>query len=235
MTTRKLFFSLSLACGIASSAAAATPVPHAFTAGAPARAADVNANFQSVVDQISAAIPTGTVLPFAGTTAPPGFLLCDGAAVSRVDYAALFSVISIGFGGGDGVHTFNLPDLRSRLLVGAGQGTGLTSRALGATGGEEVHALTDAEMASHVHTATSTQAAHRHRVQSSNGVTPVLLSAATGFAAWNNGATGFTDGPGAHLVELTTPVVQTTVDAAGSGTAHNNMPPFLALTWIIKI
>jgi phage-related tail fiber protein len=76
-------------------------------------------------------IPPGTPLPFAGATAPTGFLLCDGAAVSRTTYAALFTAISTVYGAGDGSTTFNLPDYRGAILMGAGQGTGLNNRTLG--------------------------------------------------------------------------------------------------------
>ena len=65
-------------------------------------------------------IPTGAVLPFAGHTAPEGFLLCDGSAVSRITYAKLFEVIGELYGKGDGSTTFNLPDYCEATLVGAG-------------------------------------------------------------------------------------------------------------------
>lgn len=65
-------------------------------------------------------IPVGTVLHFAGITAPKGFLLCDGSAISRVTYAKLFEVIGELYGNGDGSTTFNLPDYREVVLVGAG-------------------------------------------------------------------------------------------------------------------
>src|SRR5690606_14383914 len=59
----------------------------------------------------AASVPTGTILSFAGTTPPSGFLLCDGTAVSRSVYSNLFSVIGESYGAGDGSTTFNLPDL----------------------------------------------------------------------------------------------------------------------------
>jgi len=67
-------------------------------------------------------VPVGTVLPFAGSTAPGGFLLCDGAAVSRSDYALLFSIIGTTYGAGNGSTTFNVPDFRGRTAYGAGGG-----------------------------------------------------------------------------------------------------------------
>ncbi len=67
--------------------------------------------------------PAGTLNPFAGISVPSGWLSCDGSAVSRTTYATLFTAISTSFGTGDGSTTFNLPDMRGRLALGAGTGT----------------------------------------------------------------------------------------------------------------
>lgn len=102
--------------------------------------------------------PAGIVLPYAGSTAPAGFLLCYGQAVSRTTYAVLFAVIGTTFGAGDGSTTFNLPDLRGRAAVGkddmggtaanrvTNAGSGITGTTLGAPGGAQ----------NHTHTVTST-------------------------------------------------------------------------------
>lgn len=66
---------------------------------------------------------TGFIFPYAGGGTPPGFLLCDGSAVSRTTYARLFAVIGTTYGAGDGSTTFNLPDSRGRAFIGAGSGT----------------------------------------------------------------------------------------------------------------
>ena len=68
-------------------------------------------------------IPSGVISPYAGASAPTGFLLCDGAAVSRTTFAALFAIASTTYGVGDGATTFNVPDLRARLPLGRGAGT----------------------------------------------------------------------------------------------------------------
>ncbi len=65
-------------------------------------------------------IPTGVILPFGGSTVPEGFLLCNGAAISRTTYAKLFAAIGTLYGAGDGATTFNLPDMRDRFAEGAG-------------------------------------------------------------------------------------------------------------------
>jgi microcystin-dependent protein len=94
---------------------------------------------------------TGVVVCYAGESVPEGWLPCDGSAVSRVEYANLFACIGEIYGSGDGVTTFNTPDLRGRTVIGAGTGVGLSARVLGSLTGEETHVLTISEMPSHVH------------------------------------------------------------------------------------
>jgi microcystin-dependent protein len=75
-------------------------------------------------------VPTGLIQYYCGSTAPTGWILCNGTAVSRSTYANLFAVLSTTFGSGNGSTTFNVPDFRSRIPIGAGTGTGLTARTL---------------------------------------------------------------------------------------------------------
>lgn len=108
------------------------------------------------LDATSEVEPTGTVKMYAGAAAPAGYLPCQGQAVSRTTYAALFAVIGTGFGAGDGSTTFNLPDLRDRVPMGAS-----ASRALGSTGGSL--SATTASAGTHTHGASSSSAgAHSH-------------------------------------------------------------------------
>jgi microcystin-dependent protein len=114
-------------------------------------------------------IPTGTVMAYAGSTAPDGWLLCNGAAVSRTTYANLWALVSSTYGGGNGTSTFNVPDMRSRMPIGAGSGTGLTSRTLAATGGAETVTIASGNLPTHQHTLsahTHTSAAHVHGLNS---------------------------------------------------------------------
>lgn len=100
----------------------------------------------------SSLFPPGTMLDYAGASVPAGFLLCDGSALSRTTYAALFSAIGTTWGVGDGSTTFNLPDARRRTSIGSGgTGTGTIGNAVGDTGGEENHTLTVGEIPSHTH------------------------------------------------------------------------------------
>jgi microcystin-dependent protein len=96
-------------------------------------------------------VPTGSVSAYAGSSAPGGWLLCDGTAVSRTDYATLFAIIDITYGNGDGVNTFNLPNLKGRVVVGR-DAAQTEFDGLGETGGAKTHTLTINEMPSHTHT-----------------------------------------------------------------------------------
>lgn len=95
-------------------------------------------------------LPTGVITQFAGATAPGGWLLCDGAAVSRTSYSALFAVIGTTYGSGDGSTTFNLPNLKGRIPIGL-DATQAEFDALGGVGGSKTHTLSVAEMPYHNH------------------------------------------------------------------------------------
>jgi microcystin-dependent protein len=103
-------------------------VPNTFKAGDTVSSQKLNDNFAAV------ATPPGTVVAFAGTNVPSGWLLCDGSAVSRLSYAALFSAIAVTYGIGDAVNTFNLPDLRAAGIRGVGTSTQFAANATVALG-----------------------------------------------------------------------------------------------------
>ena len=163
--------------------------------------------------------PVGTVSMFAGATAPAGYLLCDGAAVSRTTYADLFAVIGTTYGVGDGATTFNLPNVNDRNVVGPG------SRAVGATGGAETHTLTTAEMPSHSHTINDP--GHDH-------VLDIDAPDNYDFSAVNGqhpGADGLTL---VNTVLTRSSTTGITVNNTGGGNAHNIMDPYLIMNFIIK-
>jgi len=100
-------------------------------------------------------LPVGSYIQHAGPTAPTGFIACDGAAVSRTTYADLFDVIGTTYGAGDGSTTFNLPDARGLVMVGAGA-HGTMTRANGtAYNGGSVGASRNDQMQGHYHAAQS--------------------------------------------------------------------------------
>lgn len=151
--------------------------------------------------------PIGTVMMFAGDTAPSGFKICDGSVLSRTTYADLFSVIGTAFGTGDGTTTFNLPNLQSRIPVGL-DNNDTDFNTLGATGGEKEHTLTVAEMPSHQHT-----------LQNANSGGSSVPWSSYGVAATSN--IGYYDN------------VKT--DIKGNSQPHNIMQPYLVLNYIIKV
>lgn len=117
---------------------------------------------------------TGTILDYAGATAPNGWLLCYGQAVSRTTYKNLFARIGTTYGAGDGSTTFNLPDCRGRAIIGKDNmggtaanrvttaGGGIDGTTLGAAGGAEKHQLTAAQMPKHTHPNTVNDPGHTH-------------------------------------------------------------------------
>ena len=127
---------------------------------------------------VAGAVPVGVVNPFAGATAPSGWLLCYGQAVSRTEYPVLFTTLSTTYGSGDGSTTFNIPDMRGRAVAGAdnmgGTDAGRLSIAntLGTATGTETITLTSAQSGvpahSHPNTASfsgsfsGTAASHTH-------------------------------------------------------------------------
>lgn len=96
--------------------------------------------------------PTGTIIYTLSTNVGAGWLRCDGTAVSRTTYAALFAEIGTRYGAGDGSTTFNLPDIRGRSPIGAGSGSGLTNHDINSKYvGEESHTQTASEVGIHQH------------------------------------------------------------------------------------
>jgi microcystin-dependent protein len=173
----------------------------------------------------SVTTPPGAVIAFAGSTPPTGWLLCDGSAVSRTTYSGLFQSIGITWGSGDGVTTFNLPDLRGRAPIGAGQGASLTNRTLGQTLGEESHTLQSSELP--VNGYTVNDPGHSHATSDSSGFFTE--------AKIPSGALSF--GAGANFgIAPNTSVSYTgiSVSVPSGGNAHNVMQPSAVVNFIIK-
>lgn len=112
-------------------------------------------------------IPTGSLMPYAGSSAPTDWLLCDGSAVSRTTYVDLFTVIGTVYGSGDGFSTFNIPDMRGRTPFGVDNGAGrvTSNNTLGQSSGSQSHTLSVSEIPSHSHSLpdhTHTLGSHTH-------------------------------------------------------------------------
>lgn len=164
----------------------------------------------------SSIVPPGSIVAFAMATPPPGFFKANGAAVSRITYGALFAQIGTSYGAGDGVNTFNLPDLRGTFLRGWDDSRGLdANRGLGT--------LQGSQNASHTHGASSdVQGAHSH------GIWPIALNITTGQGGghYSVGASlsANSGSAGAHNHNIT-------VDASGGIEAR---PVNVAMVYCIK-
>lgn len=167
-------------------------------------------------------LPTGSLMMWPTVTAPTGYLLCNGTAISRTTYAALFAIIDTTFGVGDNSTTFNLPNYNNRVPVGAG---GLY--AVGASGGSK-----DAVTVSHTHTATSTVTDPGHNHGLTRAGNPDLFSSSPN-AAYRADPNG--NAPIFNWTANTGVTVATTVSSTGSSGTDANMQPYLAIYYIIKI
>ena len=162
---------------------------------------------------VSVLMPSGSLMPYAGSSAPTGYLLCDGAAISRTTFSALFALVGTTYGSGDGSSTFNIPDLRGRVIAGqddmggvsanrlTGLSGGVDGDILGGSGGAETHTLSIAQMP-----------AHTHSLQNGVGTKSNSFDSGTFVASDASGNTG----------------------SQGGGGAHNNVQPTFILNYIIK-
>ena len=153
--------------------------------------------------------PTGGLIMWGTASAPTGWLLCDGSAVSRSTYSALFSVVSTTFGVGDGTTTFNVPNYTNRMPYGT---------TIGTTGGSA-----DSIVVSHTHTATVTDPGHNHTFP---------------YGPYNTAGPYQIDGSPTNSNTVTTSTKTTgiTVSNASTGTSgtNANLPPYLGINFIIK-
>lgn len=193
-------------------------------------------------------VPTGTVVPFAGPSAPNGWLFANGQAVSRTTFVTLFGTIGTTYGAGDGSTTYNLPDLRGRSPFGVDAMGGATAAnrlgsnssaggfastaALGSASGSQVHTPVVAEMFNHNHGATGLSAASSGSFTMWNsdsgigGITGPLPLSITDF-------TNELTPSGTASVSVGTSISGNTANT-GSSTPFNITPPALVLNYIIK-
>lgn len=258
----------AFAATISAALAAKAPINNAALTGnptAPTQTAGNNstrlATTAFVLAEIAAAtaapVPVGTVVAYAGTAAPTNWIFCFGQAISRAGFPLLFAVLGTAYGAGDGSTTFNLPDFRGRVIAGkgnmggvsanrlTGQAGGLNGDNLGATGGAETHALTEAQLAAHVHTVdmgaeqnTGSAGSHTHglsatftyrnRAKSGDGgeVADLTSTGDVKGVSVSVASTTYT-GTGAngsqHFHSFDIPAFNS--GSKGSGQAHNNVQP----------
>lgn len=179
---------------------------------------------------------TGMIQIFAGPTAPEGWLLCNGAAVSRATYADLFGVIGTNYGVGNANTTFNLPDLRGRFPLGkddmgqvsADRVAATQADVIGGTGGLEDHTLVENETPVHTHAvARSDQKADTNDQRWAFRSSDSVLRPSIQYDRWFEPDVGSVIGEGG--TDNWSPIID-----YGGGQPHNNMPPYQTLNYIIK-
>jgi microcystin-dependent protein len=157
---------------------------------------------------------------FAGNFAPTGHAFCDGQIISITQNTALFSLLGTNYGG-NGVQTFGLPNLQGRAPMALGNGPGLTPREIGETDGEPTVTLT-----------TSQMPAHTHGLQVSNAVGDQSSPVGNVFAEGKRQrfiSPLYASTPG------TSPASGSTLGTTGGSGAHNNLPPYAVLNFIIAL
>lgn len=189
---------------------------------------------------VDSSFPTGSIVQFAGTTAPTGWALCYGQAISRSTYSALFSVIGTTYGSGDGSTTYNVPDLRGRVVAGqddmggtsanrlTGLSGGIDGDVLGGTGGSESHTLTTEELADHKHWLFTAENAGTNGTSTVNATSSQQI-AIVGVSGGSITAYNMTGVSTAATVGLTSD------PTTANGVAHNIVQPTIVLNYIIKL
>jgi microcystin-dependent protein len=163
----------------------------------------------------------GEIRMFGGNFAPRGWALCNGQTLAIAQNQALFALIGTNYGG-NGVNTFQLPNLQSSLPMDQGNGAGLTPRVIGETGGEANVTLTTPTLPVHTHTLSASGSAASTTTIANN--LPATLANGT-FYTNNSGAPAPTFGN----------LQQQSVALAGLGQPHGNLMPSLCVTFIIAL
>ena len=182
-----------------------------------------NVGSDTILNKISQQIfeiacPTGSVFAYMGDIAPNGYLLLDGASIGAEgsganymgkEFYTLYKLLVNDKTKWEDLEKVHMPDCRSRSIIGAGQAQGLSARELGGTGGAETHTLSMAEMPQHTHNSRQYL------------ITATKQNTGTDKRRWEGGFHSVT-----HQGEVTS--------STGGNQPHNNMPPWIAMNYIIK-
>lgn len=157
--------------------------------------------------KVTDTLPVGTIIPYAGSTVPSNYMKCEGQELSRIEYDLLFNAIGTTYGVGDGTTTFNLPNLKGRVITGIDiNDTDFDT--LGETGGEKTHTLTVDEMPSHAHELGGAL----------TGETKAITNTGND---WAQTTTSFS--------------INGYIKNTGGNQPHNNLQPYIVLNYIIKV
>lgn len=167
------------------------------------------------------------VTVFAGNFAPRSWMFCQGQLLSIAEYTALYALIGTTYGG-DGSVTFALPDLRSRVALGCGQGIGLSNYYIGEAAGSESSVLTTAQMPMHNHTMVTFTGipGANSGAGTSNDPNGKVPAQATGSSNYNSTGSGVTLGNSA---------ISTITTMAGASNPVSIISPYLAMNYIIAV
>jgi microcystin-dependent protein len=196
---------------------------------------DITSNGASV-------LPPGVIWEYGGLTAPTGWLLCDGSAVSRSVYLALYNILGITYGAGDGTTTFNLPDRRGKFGVGA-DGTYTRGTSSGSTTTSSAGSHNHTGLTSSTTLTTAQIPAHSHTITDPGHVHSAFIGLTIDGTFTNAGGTGPYPNGYANTLSAVTGI---TINNAGGGTGHDHAistdgththtvtPPYVASNYIIK-
>ena len=181
--------------------------------------------------------PIGGIVIWSGAVGSPpdGFILCDGTAISRTDFATLFTIVGTTFGTGNGSSTFNIPNLRDRFIVGAGDGYNLN-----ATGGSSTTTLGTTNLPSHTHqlggNTGSQNLTHNHsyvgHTYPGSGPEQNQSGGPEDRTSFNVAKT--TDNNSGNLDHSHTLPANTGNQGGTMGQSFDNKPPYIALAYIIR-
>jgi microcystin-dependent protein len=200
--------------------------------------AALDAASANVASALAVLIPAGLIAPYAGSSAPTGWHLCDGSSQLRASFPALFTAIGTTYGSVDGTH-FTLPDLTGRVVAGKESsasrlttaGSGVDGGTLGSAGGTQNVTVSQANLPSATLTTTITDPGHGHAIGNVSGQALVLsnLSGNAGLGA----AASTVNFPQLIINSNTTGITASTA-LGGSGTATKITQPTIILNYIIK-
>lgn len=194
----------------------------------------------------SSSFPIGTILAWPSATPPPAWSLCYGQVLNRQQYSLLFSSIGVTYGLGDGSSTFNLPDLRGRVIAtrqtmgGVASNnllttvkSGVNGDSLGASGGLERVALDSLNYLPSLSVTTSSNGAHTHTLTNGTSIALVFGSSSSGgFDVSSVDDLGVVTGT-ISLAAAGSHTHTYTVNAGSQGAGHNNVQPTMVMNYII--